>query len=100
MTKRAREFIDFWIQNSIHAVEQYRTAGASQDVNELTRRLIEAAKGQGISEVELQAEIGDVSRHVGDRLKEANRTERDRRGHTYVQPLTDISSSFRFSASI
>ncbi|MCC8941668.1 DUF768 domain-containing protein [Bradyrhizobium sp. Arg68] len=80
MSKRAREYIDFWIQNSIHAVEQYRTAGASQDVNELTSRLIEAAKEQGISEAELQAEIGDIARYVEDRLKEANRIERDRRG--------------------
>lgn len=46
MSDRAREFIDFWAENSIHAVEQDQTAGASQDVAELTRRLIEAAKGR------------------------------------------------------
>src|SRR3954470_8507209 len=52
---KVREFIDFWVENSVHAAEQYRTAGASQDVAELTRRLVEAANGQGISEVALQA---------------------------------------------
>ena len=46
---KAREFIDFWVENSVHAVEQYRAAGASQDVIELTCRCIEAAKGEGIS---------------------------------------------------
>lgn len=66
---KAREFIDFWTENSIHAVEQYRTAGASRDVAELTRRLVEAAKGQGISEVALQAEIGDIAAYMEDRLK-------------------------------
>ncbi|WP_249144871.1 hypothetical protein [Bradyrhizobium lablabi] len=55
MSSKAREFIDFWIENSVHAVEQYRNVGASQDVTELTGRLIEAAKGQGISEFDLEA---------------------------------------------
>ncbi|WP_316395594.1 hypothetical protein [Bradyrhizobium sp. 33ap4] len=75
----AREFIDFWIENSIHAVEQYRTVGASQDVAELTRRLVEAAEGQGISEAELRAEIGDISDYIEGRLKAANRAENERR---------------------
>ena len=50
MTAKAREFIDFWIENSVHAVEQFRTRGASQDVSDLTARLIENAEAQGISE--------------------------------------------------
>jgi hypothetical protein len=58
---KAREFIDFWILNSVHPVEQYRTPGASQDVAELNRRLIGAAEAQGLSEPELQAEIGDLA---------------------------------------
>ncbi|MCC8956011.1 hypothetical protein H8B02_22035 [Bradyrhizobium sp. Pear77] len=75
----AREFIDFWIENSVHAVEQYRTVGASQDVAELTRRLVEAAEGQGISEAELRAQIGDISDYIEGRLKAANRAENERR---------------------
>lgn len=79
---RVREFIDFWIENSVHAVEQYRSAGASQDVGELSGRLVEAAKGQGISEADLQAEIGEISDYIGNRLQAANRTESDRRKST------------------
>ncbi|MBB4370586.1 hypothetical protein GGD63_003381 [Bradyrhizobium sp. cir1] len=75
----AREFIDFWIEKSVHAVEQYQTVGASQDVAELTRRLVEAAEGQGISEAELRAEIGDISDYIEGRLKAANRAENERR---------------------
>ncbi|MBB4363043.1 hypothetical protein GGD65_004076 [Bradyrhizobium sp. CIR18] len=75
----AREFIDFWIENSVHAVEQYRMVGASQDVAELNRRLVEAAEGQGISEAELRAEIGDISDYIEGRLKAANRAENERR---------------------
>ena len=30
MSEKAREFIDFWIQNSVHAAEQYGAAGGSK----------------------------------------------------------------------
>jgi hypothetical protein len=76
---KAREFIDFWIGNSVHAVEQYRNAGASQDVSELSQRLVEAAKWQGISQAELEAEIGDISDYIRGKLRDANRAEGDRR---------------------
>lgn len=82
MVGKAREFIDFWIENSVHAVEQYRTIGASQDVTELAGRLVEAAKVQGISEADLQAEIGDVSDYIADKLKAANKAESERRKPT------------------
>lgn len=75
----AREFIDFWTANSIHPVEQYRTPGASQDVAELSRRLVEAAGERGISESDLRAEIGEISDFIRDRLKAANAAERERR---------------------
>jgi hypothetical protein len=76
---KVREFIDFWVENSVHAVEQYRTAGASQDVAELTRRCIEAAKDQGISGADMTAEIGDVADYLGKKLSAANKAESDRR---------------------
>lgn len=79
MSARAREFIDFWTENSVHPVEPLRTAGASQDVAELTSRCIEAAKSQGISEADLQAEIGDIAEHIRGKLKAANTAEHDRR---------------------
>ncbi|QPF83935.1 hypothetical protein IC762_30470 [Bradyrhizobium genosp. L] len=79
MSAKAREFIDFWVENSVHAVEQYRTAGASQDVAELTRRIVEAAKGQGITEEALREEVGDVAEYIDGQLKAANRAEADRR---------------------
>ena len=76
---KVREFIDFWVENSIHAVEQYRTAGASQDVAELTRRCIEAARDQGISGADIDAEIGDVADYLRQKLSTANKAESNRR---------------------
>ena len=75
---KAREFVDFWIENSVHAKEQFKMLGASQDVSELTRRCIEAAKDQGVSEIELQDEVGDIADYIRQKLLTANKTESDR----------------------
>ena len=63
---------------SIHAAEQFRTPGASQDVTELVRRLIEGAKGQGISEKDMQDEVGDLTEYLRDKLRAAKKAEDDR----------------------
>ena len=80
MSAKAREFIDFWIENSVHAAEQDGIAGGEQDVAELARRCAQAAKGQDISEADMQAEIGDVADYIRGRLKAANEAESDRGG--------------------
>jgi hypothetical protein len=79
MTTKAREYIDFWIENSVHAAEQDRVPGASQDVTELVRALIEGAKGQGITEQSLHDEVGDLTEYIRGKLADANRDERNRR---------------------
>jgi len=79
MVSKAREYIDFWVENSVHAAEQYRTPGASQDAIELVRRLIEGAKDQGIREQLMQDEVGDLTEYVRDKLKAANADEDHRR---------------------
>ena len=80
MSAKAREFIDFWIENSVHAAEQYGNAGGEQDVTELACRCLQAAKGQGISGADMQAEVGDVADYIRGKLKAANKAESDRRG--------------------
>jgi hypothetical protein len=79
MGSKTREYIDFWMENSVHAAEQFRTPGASQDVADLVRRLVEMAEGQGISEEALQAEVGDLAAYIRDRLQVANKAEANRR---------------------
>ncbi|CUU18023.1 hypothetical protein CDS [Bradyrhizobium sp.] len=46
---------------------------------ELSRRLIEAAKGQGIPEADLRAAIGDIAAYIEELLRTANRAENERR---------------------
>ncbi|WGD55119.1 hypothetical protein QA641_15200 [Bradyrhizobium sp. CB1650] len=75
----AREYVDFWVENSIHAAEQFGTPGASQNVDELVGRLIEGAKGQGISQEAMEAEVDDLRGFIRSKLAAANRVEHDRR---------------------
>jgi hypothetical protein len=78
MAVEAREYLDFWIENSVHAAEQFRTPGASQDVAELVSRLIEGAKVRGISEKDMQDEVGDLAACIREKLRAANKAEEDR----------------------
>ncbi len=76
---KAREYIDYWVENSVHAAEQFRAPGASQNVTLLVERLIEGAKREGVSEKELREEVGDLTEFVRSKLTNANKTEDDRR---------------------
>jgi len=79
MDATAREFIDFWIENSIHAAEHDGDAGATQNVDELVRRCVEMASAQGLTEAAMQAEVGDIAAYIRDKLTAANKTEHARR---------------------
>jgi hypothetical protein len=78
MTTTAREFIDYWIENSVHAREHFGAAGAEQSVAELVRRLVQAARAQGVPEKAMCAEVGDLTDYVRSKLGDANRAEKDR----------------------
>ena len=78
MSGQAREFVDFWIENSVHPLEQSRAPGASQDVGQLTERCIEMAKGLGISEEAIRDEVGDIAEYIRAKLNSTNLAERDR----------------------
>lgn len=75
----AREFIDFWIENSVHAKEESGQPGGSQDADELARRCIEMGKSQGILEEAMRHEVGDIADYIRGKLRDANRAERDRK---------------------
>jgi hypothetical protein len=72
---KAREFLDFWMQNSVHAAEEYGTPGASQRTTDLVERCVEMAASQGVSRVDLEAEAGDLSDYIKTALESANAKE-------------------------
>lgn len=78
MIPAAREYIDFWIENSVHAAEQGGALGAEQDVSALTSRCLEMASSLGLSKAALEQEVGDLAAYIKARLMTANALERDR----------------------
>jgi hypothetical protein len=79
MSATAREFIDFWVENSIHPAGHDGNDGATQDVDELVRRCVDMAESQGITEAALQAAVGDVAAYLRESLKAVNMTEQNRK---------------------
>jgi hypothetical protein len=78
MTSKAREFIDFWIENSVHATEEHGGAGSEQSAAVLAERCVEMAGSIGITRQELDAEVGDLVTYLHTQVKAANQRERDR----------------------
>ncbi len=76
MAPNPKEFIDFWIETSIHPSDLLSGLGATQDADELVRRCIEMAASQGITEAMLHAEIGDLASYIRKKLKNANDAQR------------------------
>ncbi|MET4519589.1 hypothetical protein [Bradyrhizobium sp. I1.7.5] len=78
MPTATREYIDFWIENSVHAAEQYGAPGAPQSVDVLIDRLVEGAKIQNITREAIEKDVGDLKQYIEGKLAAANRIEQDR----------------------
>jgi hypothetical protein len=57
---QAREFVDFWLSNSVHADEQFVVRRNRKAVQILADKMIRAAKDQGFDRDQMEAEIGDI----------------------------------------
>ncbi|CEG07169.1 hypothetical protein BN961_00551 [Afipia felis] len=79
MVTNAKEFIDFWVANSVHAKLELGEIGSSQSADELARRLLEAANQLGLSSDDIVQEIGDPAEYIKAKLREFNVAESDRR---------------------
>lgn len=79
MSTDVREFIDFWVENSVHATEQSGATGAEQHVPELVRRLVEMAESEGLTQNQLESQVGDLPAYLREKLERANEVEKDRR---------------------
>jgi hypothetical protein len=61
---KAREFLEFWMQNSVHSAEEQGAPGGSQSPVELKARCIEMAGSQNLSQADLEAEVGDLFEYI------------------------------------
>jgi hypothetical protein len=78
-TTTPKEFIEFWLENSVHADESRGARRDGRAVQELADRCLAAAKEQGFSEDQITAEIGDIYEHIRGLIDKLN-TDQDNRG--------------------
>ena len=55
----AKEFVDFWLDVSVHADEQNGPRQKPAAVQHLADNLINAAREQGFSKEQIESELGD-----------------------------------------
>ncbi len=55
----AKEFVDFWLDVSVHADEQEGPRQGQAAVQHLANNLLNAARDQGFSKEQVEAELGD-----------------------------------------
>lgn len=73
MVADAREFIDFWIENSVHADDDdRRKSGDADRLGDLVNRCLDMAASQGLSQAQIEAEVGDLRAYLKGKLAGAN----------------------------
>lgn len=72
---KAKEFLDFWVENSIHPAEQYARRAGALEIRDLVERCVEMAEEQGFSERDLENEVGNLPNYIRDLLAAANQSE-------------------------
>ena len=71
----AREFVDFWFTNSVHPDEQLSARRGRGSVQDLAEKLVIAARGQGLTQQQIEAEIGDIHAYIRTGINSQNVTE-------------------------
>jgi hypothetical protein len=67
-----REFVDFWLTNSVHADEQMVGRRGREDILKLADRFAVAANCQGFTKQQIEAEIGDIYAYIRARIDSEN----------------------------
>lgn len=76
----AKEFVEFWLDTSVHPDEEFGTRRGRDAVEELVDNLVRKAEEQGFTKGEIEAEIGDLYDHIRASIDRQNRDEDKRLG--------------------
>lgn len=63
LTSSAHEFVDVFVNNSVHEDEQMRTSQSTLAIDDLVRRCLEMAAEHGISKADIDAEFPNLAEH-------------------------------------
>jgi hypothetical protein len=62
--REIREFVDSWVENSVHAREEGEAPGGLDAARALANRMILAAREQGFKLKQLMEEVGDPLTYI------------------------------------
>jgi hypothetical protein len=71
----AREFVDYWFTNCVHPDEQLSARRRRESVQGLADKLVIAANGQGLTQEQIEAEVGDIYAYIRTGINTQNVTE-------------------------
>ena len=75
----AKEFVEFWLENSVHPDEQFAVRRGRVEVQQLADNLVRAAEGQGFSKQQIEAELGgDIYEYIRASIDRQNKAEDQR----------------------
>jgi hypothetical protein len=74
----AKEFVEFWLKNSVHPDEQSGPKRGSQAVQHLADTLIAAGAAEGFTKAQIEAEIGDIYEFIRTSIDKQNVAETKR----------------------
>jgi hypothetical protein len=77
----AKDFIEFWLENSVHPDERFGARRGHLNVERLVDNLIRAADGQGFTKQQMEAELGgDIHAYIRHSIERQNNAEDQRLG--------------------
>ena len=71
----AKEFVEFWLENSVHPDEQFGPKRGREAVQRLADNLVRAAEEQGFTQAQMEAEIGNLYDFIRASIDQQNQAE-------------------------
>jgi hypothetical protein len=75
----AKEFVEFWLENSVHADEPLGARRGRPEVQQLADKLVRAAEAEGFAAQQIEAELGgDIYDFIRASIDRQNKAEGSR----------------------
>ena len=75
----AKEYVEFWLENSVHADEQFAARRGRVEVSRLAENLVRAAEAQGFTRKQMEDELGgDIDAFIRARIDRQNESQDER----------------------
>ena len=71
----AKEFVEFWLENSVHPDEQFGPKRGREAVQRLADNLVRAAEERGFTQAQMEAEIGNLYDFIRASIDQQNQAE-------------------------